>query len=144
MQNNNDAIHKKTILHVADSLNGGGAEAVFRDTIIATESLGYINHVYVSDGKTSFMSYIYSMKHKRLLLAELKKLKPDILHLQNFYHYLSPSVLAAIKIYKKNHKLHVVFTAHDYHLICPNSGFQYFEGGLRKNISLQRGTFRYL
>ena len=42
--------------------------------------------------------------------------KPDIIHLHNIYHQISPSI---IKVAKK-HSLPVIMHLHDYKLICPN------------------------
>lgn len=47
--------------------------------------------------------------------------KPDIIHLHNIHSYLSPK-LAQIA-YK--HHIPVVWTLHDYKLICPSYSFQY-------------------
>jgi glycosyltransferase involved in cell wall biosynthesis len=49
---------------------------------------------------------------ERLLLAE----KPDIAHLHNIAHQLTPGI---IKVLKK-HGVPVIQTLHDYKLICPN------------------------
>jgi len=42
--------------------------------------------------------------------------KPDLVHLHNISHQISPSILKVIKKYK----LPVVMTLHDYKLVCPN------------------------
>lgn len=46
----------------------------------------------------------------------LRKVKPDVAHLHNIYHQLSPSILPVLK----HHGIPVVMTVHDYHLISPN------------------------
>ena len=46
----------------------------------------------------------------------LAKVKPDVAHLHNIYHQLSPSILPILK----KHGVPVVMTVHDYHLISPN------------------------
>ena len=46
----------------------------------------------------------------------LEEARPDIAHLHNIYHHISPSILAPIK--KRN--IPIVMTLHDYHLISPN------------------------
>lgn len=124
----------KKVLHVNDSLQAGGAEQVFRDTMSIMEG-SVENYSYVSDNKRNIFSYIFSFKHFIKLLVKLYKIKPNIVHLHNFYHYLSPSILLSIYFYKSFHKLQVVYTAHDYHLICPNSGMQYYKKNERINFS---------
>jgi glycosyltransferase involved in cell wall biosynthesis len=42
--------------------------------------------------------------------------RPDIVHLHNIYHQISPSILPVIK----RHGIPVIHTLHDYKLICPN------------------------
>ncbi len=59
---------------------------------------------------------LYNFEAKRNLEKLISEEKPDIAHLHNFYHYLSPSIISALK---KNN-IPVVMTLHDYKLICPN------------------------
>lgn len=59
---------------------------------------------------------LYSFEAKRKLAALIKKEKPDVAHLHNFYFQLTPSILSVLKKYK----IPTVWTMHDYKLICPN------------------------
>ncbi len=59
---------------------------------------------------------IYSIEAKKKITKLLQKTNPDIVHLHNIYHHISPSILPAIK--KQN--IPIVMTLHDYKLICPN------------------------
>jgi glycosyltransferase involved in cell wall biosynthesis len=52
----------------------------------------------------------------RKLERLIKKTKPDVAHIHNIYHHLSPAILP---ILKKN-GIPVVMTVHDYKLVCPN------------------------
>lgn len=117
----------KRVLHISETFDGGGAEAVFRETLNASESCGFENSFFVSPGNISVFSYIYSFKNHIKLASHLDKFKPNVIHIHNYYHYLTPSILMAIKNFKKKNNCRVFFTAHDYHLICPNSGMQYFK-----------------
>lgn len=47
--------------------------------------------------------------------AAVKEFQPDVVHLHNYAHQLSSSILAAISGYG----VPTVYTAHDYKLICP-------------------------
>ncbi|MBP2167487.1 glycosyltransferase involved in cell wall biosynthesis [Erwinia toletana] len=132
------------VLHINDKYEGGGAESVFRDTIKATEELGYETKMLFSDGKTNPLSYLFSSKYYRETLKLITEFSPDIVHLHNYYHYLTPSVLKALRDAKKKHHFKVVLTAHDYHLICPNSGFQHFTAGKRTNFNPQKSNLSYL
>lgn len=59
---------------------------------------------------------LYSFEAKRKLEALIKAERPDIAHLQNIYHQISPSIFSVFKKYN----IPVVQTLHDYHLISPN------------------------
>jgi len=59
---------------------------------------------------------IYSQAAKRRLTAMIKVFKPDIIHVHNIYHQLSPSILDAARLAQ----VPVIMTLHDYKLICPN------------------------
>lgn len=58
----------------------------------------------------------WSFKAKRLITKLIRETRPDIVHLHNIYHQLSPSILPAI------HRagLPIVMTVHDFKLITPN------------------------
>lgn len=84
---------------------------------------------------------LYSLDAQRKLDALLKQEKPDIAHLHNAYFQISPSIF---KILRK-HNVPVVYTVHDYHLVCPNykmftqnevcercKGHKYYNAVLRK------------
>jgi glycosyltransferase involved in cell wall biosynthesis len=69
----------------------------------------------IIDKVKSSMNILYSFEARRKMLALLKKIKPDIVHLNNFAHQISPSILDAIKEYN----IPTVMTMHDYKLVCP-------------------------
>jgi glycosyltransferase involved in cell wall biosynthesis len=66
---------------------------------------------------------LYSLEAKKKLEKLILETKPDLAHLHNVSHHLSPSILAVLKKYK----IPVVQTLHDYQLICPN--FKLFTEG---------------
>ncbi|MCM1134066.1 MAG: glycosyltransferase family 4 protein [Clostridium sp.] len=65
---------------------------------------------------------IYSREAYRKLTFVLERFDPDAVHFNNFNFQLTPSVLYAVKNYrkKKRKKLPIVMTAHDCQLVCPN------------------------
>jgi glycosyltransferase involved in cell wall biosynthesis len=65
----------------------------------------------------AFLRSLYSSEAKRKFAALLDETYPDIIHLQNFRRHLTFSILP--EAVKRN--IPVVFTAHDYDPICPNS-----------------------
>lgn len=60
----------------------------------------------------------WSFEAARKFGALLRKEGPDLVHVHNIYHQISPSIL---KVAEKRH-VPVVQTLHDYHLVSPNYG----------------------
>ncbi len=63
-----------------------------------------------------FFNTIYSKEAERNIGRLIEKFKPDIAHIHNFNHQLTPSILFPLA--KK--KIPIVVTLHDYKLICPS------------------------
>ena len=61
---------------------------------------------------------IYSSEARKQIRKVLDDLKPDVCHINNFNYQLTPSIILEIKKWNKNCR--IVFTAHDYQLVCPN------------------------
>ncbi|MEI7451830.1 MAG: glycosyltransferase [Candidatus Falkowbacteria bacterium] len=59
---------------------------------------------------------IYSLEAKRKFTKLVQDFRPDIIHIHNIYHQISPSILDVAKEYK----IPVVMHVHDYKLVCPN------------------------
>lgn len=59
---------------------------------------------------------VYSREAKRCLAALLHDVRPDVAHLHNFHHQLSPSIVDALR----EAGVPAVHTLHDYQVICPN------------------------
>ena len=59
---------------------------------------------------------IYSFEAKRKLEALIRHEHPDIAHLHNIYHQISPSILDVLH----KHKIPIVMSLHYYKLVCPN------------------------
>ncbi len=58
---------------------------------------------------------LYSFRAKKNLTELLNELNPDVVHLHNFAHQISPSILDTIK----SHRIPTVMTMHDYKMVCP-------------------------
>jgi glycosyltransferase involved in cell wall biosynthesis len=137
----------KVVLHIAESIAGGGAESVFRDTIaILTKQDCKNKHLVAciqpvnnvgqkvdypfeennAKGIKLILSQIFSYRNYIDLKRALFSSKPDIIHLQN-YGNLSPSILRAILRYKKqNIHVKVIHTVHTFEYVCShNAGYDY-------------------
>jgi glycosyltransferase involved in cell wall biosynthesis len=66
---------------------------------------------------------VYSVEARRKIEALVDRVRPDVAHLHNIAHQLSPSILYGLKA----KGVPVVQTLHDYKLVCPN--YQMFVGG---------------
>lgn len=67
---------------------------------------------------------IYSTEARRKIRKVLEKFNPQVVHLNNIQFHLTPSIILEINEYRKKHNpdLKIIYTAHDYQLICPSHG----------------------
>ena len=65
---------------------------------------------------------IYSSEARKKIRLVLEDFQPDVCHLNNFNYQLTPSVILEIRKWEKQtgHKCKILYTAHDYQLVCPN------------------------
>lgn len=71
---------------------------------------------------------IYSFEARKKLRKVLEDFKPDVVHLNNFNYQLTPSVIVETVRWRKKckrkgsgtGKCNIIYTAHDYQLVCPN------------------------
>lgn len=123
----------------------GGSERCFFDTIELLKQNGHEVVVFsmrdeknlpsryseyfaapVALDKFSFkniLKFFYNYEAAARLEKLIKKEKPDIAHLHNIAHQLSPAITYVLK----KHKIPIVQTLHDYKLICPN--YKLFSSG---------------
>jgi glycosyltransferase involved in cell wall biosynthesis len=62
------------------------------------------------------LNLLYSLEAKKKIEKLMRQEKPDIVHLNNFAHQISPSILGVFKKYK----VPTVMTMRDYKLVCPS------------------------
>jgi len=58
---------------------------------------------------------LYSFEARRKLESLLREFRPDVAHLHNIHHQISPSILHTLR----THSVPVVMTLHDYKVVCP-------------------------
>lgn len=65
---------------------------------------------------------IYSSEARKKIRLVLDDFQPDVCHLNNFNYQLTPSIILEIRKWEKQsgHKCKILYTAHDYQLVCPN------------------------
>ncbi len=62
---------------------------------------------------------IYSTEARIKLEDLIRDDKPDIAHVQNIHHHITPSIFGILK----KHHIPIIWTLHDYTIICPNTSF---------------------
>lgn len=65
---------------------------------------------------------IYSFEARKQIRKVLEDFQPDVVHLNNFTYQITPSVILEIVKWRKENgrNCQIVYTAHDYNLVCPN------------------------
>lgn len=76
----------------------------------------HVNFQSPEVGVKQAVQFLYSKEAQQRLEALILKEKPDIAHVHNIAHQLTPAILPVLK----KHGIPVVQTLHDYQLICPN------------------------
>ena len=88
----------------------------------------FVTDMDFSDGikknLTAPFRIVYSAEARRKMRMVLDDFQPDIVHLNNIQFHLTPSIILAAESYRREtgRKLKIVYTAHDYQLICPSHG----------------------
>ncbi len=70
----------------------------------------------VSQKLTAVERVLLNREAVEKITALLDEVQPDVVHIHNIYHHISPAILAVI--HKRG--IPVVMTLHDYHLLSPN------------------------
>lgn len=119
------------IFRLGDSLTARGHKVQYFGMEHEGRCVGNRVNAYTSDmdfhggSKLAKLTYpiktIYSSEARKKLRLVLADFQPDVCHLNNFNYQLTPSILLEIAKWKKEgHPCRVIFTAHDYQLVCPN------------------------
>ena len=67
---------------------------------------------------------IYNAEARKQIRRVLEDFQPDVVHLNNIQFHLTPSIILETNAYRKRTgcKVNVVYTAHDYQMICASHG----------------------
>lgn len=120
----------------------GGSEAVYFDTSRLLENKGHVVlHFSMLDPRNEFSPFadyfiskqdftgklglsqrikssgriLYSVEAKKKFRKLIESAQPDIVHLHNIYHQISPSILSICRKFQ----IPTLMTLHDYKLLCP-------------------------
>jgi glycosyltransferase involved in cell wall biosynthesis len=124
----------RRVLHVndypADDL--GGTEVLMARTLALLRAAGWdarpFTRADLPDQRLTPLRYLDNRVARAALRRTLAAFQPEVVHIHNYYHVLSPGVLAELDRYKSKTGVRVVMTGHDYHLACPNSGATWYRG----------------
>lgn len=120
------------IFKLGEALMSKGHEVQYFGMEHEGRCVGNNVNAYTSDmdfhnaSKLEKMTYplktIYSKEARQKIRLVLEDFKPDVVHLNNFNYQLTPSVILEVVKWreKTGHKCKIVYTAHDYQLVCPN------------------------
>ncbi|MBO0698515.1 MAG: glycosyltransferase family 4 protein [Zavarzinella sp.] len=141
----------RRVLHINDYPGGtfGGAEVLMVRTVDLLRQAGWDARTFtqadLADPKLTARRYLENRVARRALRRVLGEFRPGVIHLHNYYHVLSPGILAELDRYKRAAEARVVMYAHDFHLVCPNSGAMWFRRGALRLADFDRvRSWRYL
>ncbi|HEX3150225.1 MAG TPA: glycosyltransferase [Gemmataceae bacterium] len=141
----------RRVLHVNDypAEDLGGTEVLMARTLGLLREAGWearsFTRADLPRPRLTPFRYIDNRVARKALRRVLAEFVPDVVHLHNFYHVLSPGVLVELAAFKQRTGARVVMTAHDYHLVCPNSGATWYRRGEPMPADLERvRSWRYL
>lgn len=130
----------KKILYINDYETFGGAENVLKLLVKTMAEWYTVRTVYAEaefGRKRTPFSYVFSYRSMRRMSELLETYEPDIIHIKNYCYLFSPSILRSLIAYKRrNPRVLVVHTAHDMHLLSPNSGQSVYTFFSRKQIRI--------
>ena len=78
-----------------------------------------IKNINIASGLKVLNRAIYSTEAKEKIERLIEIEKPDIAHIQNVHHHITPSIFSVLK----KHNIPIIWTLHDYTMICPNTSF---------------------
>lgn len=80
------------------------------------ENVDYHNQYSISRKIRLALKILWNFEARKKLESLLEVFQPDVVHLHNIYHQISPSIIQVLK----KRRIPTVMTLHDYKLVCPN------------------------
>ena len=137
------------ILLLNDYQTHGGVEVMVQRTASMLRENGHEVRVLTGDqicSKPSILGYISNARCKRAVRDVITEFAPHVIHVHNLYHLLSPAILSECERARAEFGSHILVSAHDHHLVCPNPGGNYWLRGNRQqaNMPVRSGLFGML
>lgn len=116
------------IFRLGEQLTAMGHEVWYfgmedRRNVVGNPVGAYTKNVNFRGGGLSKLTYpfsiVYSRRARRQIAKVLDAFSPDVVHLNNINFQITPSVIYEVK----KRSIPIVWTLHDYQLVCPNHMF---------------------
>lgn len=103
----------------------GGEDVVVESELELLRSKGHVVHLYEKSndnihGLGGAIDSIWSMSIRQEIKAVIKKFKPDIAHIHNVFHTISPAIYGVIA----SHGVPIVQTLHNFRFYCIRGTFE--------------------
>jgi len=125
-----DPINRKLrilFIHNKYLQSAGGEDTTLDAEVALLESKGHTVKVLFFDNASmgggvigkikAGLSSIYNITSSRVMIENIRRFRPDLIHVHNFFFTASPSVI----IEANRQKIPVVVTLHNFRLVCANS-----------------------
>lgn len=105
------------------------------DNVVGNAAAAYVSAMDLRAGIRKNLlapfKIICSAEARKKIRKVLDDFQPDVVHLNNIQFYLTPSVILETHQYETDtgRRVRIVYTAHDYQLVCPSHGL--FDNELR-------------
>ena len=121
--------------------HGGGAEVLLARTMGLLRDTGANVELFCAadlpDRRQTAGRYLDNVVARRALAERLRSYRPDVVHLHNFYHVLSPGILAELQRYRAS-RTQVVPDGF-LQTLCLFLAFNAVDGAQRSHNHLARG-----
>ncbi|MEK7072270.1 MAG: glycosyltransferase family 4 protein, partial [Patescibacteria group bacterium] len=103
-------------------------EEINKNTKWSKYFVSYVSfkNINLNNGLNVISRMIYSLEARKKLSYLLDNFTPDIAHVHNIYHQISPSIISELK--KRN--IPIIHTVGDYHLISPHHNNLFHNGNI--------------
>lgn len=94
--------------------------------VVGNTADSYTKNMDFHTGKLQKLLYpfkiLYSFEARKAIRKVMEQFEPDVVHLNNFNFQLTPSIIDEVRAFEKKtgKKIKILYTAHDYQLVCPN------------------------
>jgi glycosyltransferase involved in cell wall biosynthesis len=112
--------YKILLIHTRYRLSGGEDRVLENEAHLLSER-GHNIEILTFDNTNfsnlKFLFFPFNILSFFRVYFRLKKCKPDIVHVHNFFFAASPSILYAIKLFK----IPLILTTHNFRFVCPSA-----------------------